>query len=174
MRPRWGLSRGSCWLEHNQSHSLFLLHITSISSSNLDSFQSDAGTQLGIPGDRLICLSGATLGREKTHCCRHCSCCVVASFLAGKICYTRCRASVYSRFPEPSHSHHCSRTRSAWHSQAASVRRAEWCSLPSLCDGAAVEVARQYLRLHGWRQDHSPVAGGQCEADRRSDFERPA
>ena len=25
MRPRWGLSRGSCRLEHNQSHSLFLL-----------------------------------------------------------------------------------------------------------------------------------------------------
>src|SRR5271157_4147210 len=24
MRPRWGLSRGSCRLEHNQSHSLFL------------------------------------------------------------------------------------------------------------------------------------------------------
>src|ERR1019366_2191787 len=152
----------------------FAHHPTSIFRRNLDSFQSDAGTQLGIPGDRLICLSGATLGCEKTRCCRHGACCVAARVLAGKISYTRCRAPVCSRFPGPSHSHHCSRTRSAWHSQAASVRRAEWCSVPSLCDGAAVEAARHYLELHGWREDHSPVAGGQCEVDRRSDFERPA
>ena len=33
MRPRWGLSRGSCRLEHNQSHSLFLLLITRRRSS---------------------------------------------------------------------------------------------------------------------------------------------
>ena len=53
--------------------------------------ESDAGTQLGLPGDRLICLSGATLGCEKTRCCRHGACCVAARVLAGKISDTRCQ-----------------------------------------------------------------------------------
>jgi hypothetical protein len=40
MRPNWGLSRGSCRLEHNQSHSLFLLLITLLVESGLTIVQS--------------------------------------------------------------------------------------------------------------------------------------
>src|SRR5271166_3658180 len=116
----------------------------------------------------------ATMACEETYSCRHRACCVAACVLTDKISDTRCRVPVCGRFPGPSHSHHGSRTRSAWNSQAASVRRTEWCPVPGLCDGAAVEVARRYLELHGRRQDHSPVAGRQCKVDRRSDFERPA
>src|SRR5271165_2373409 len=99
----------------------------------------------------------ATMACEETYSCRHRPCCVAARVLRGTISNTGCRAPVCSYLPGPSHSHHGSRTRSAWHSQAASVRRAEWCPVPSLRDDAVVEVARQYLELHGWHQDHSPV-----------------
>src|SRR5208337_5396188 len=104
----------------------------------------------------------ATMACEETYSCRHRACCVAACVSCGTISDTRCRTPVCSHLHWPSHSHHCSHSRSAWHSQRARVRRAEWCSVPSLRDGAAVEVARLHLELHGWRQDHSPVAGGQC------------
>src|SRR6516162_1072602 len=82
----------------------------------------------------------ATLNGKKTHLRRHRTCCLAARVLWRTIC-NRCRgSSVRSHFPWPCHSHHRSRTRSAWHSPAASVLRAGWCSVPSLRDGATIEV----------------------------------
>src|SRR5215472_953263 len=116
----------------------------------------------------------ATLECEKTHLGRPRACRFAARVFCGTI-RNPCRGpSVRSHFPWPSHSHHSSSTRSAWHSPAASVRRAEWCSIRSLRDGSAVEVDRRHLELYYRYKDHTATAGGKREIDRRSDFERPA
>ena len=108
----------------------------------------------------------ATMAYAKSHCYRDCNSCFVAHRApVGTIGSPCCGPAVPCLFPGPGHSDNRPRTRSAWGSQARSIRRAERRSVSRLGDGSTLQRDRQYLELYGGRKNHAAAPKWQGKID---------